>query len=138
MEKNCQACGMPLTKKEDFDNLLKQVTNVLGEKVKEVRLTYRLTTSPACIVADSNDVNMNMQRILKSLGQAMPESKPIFELNPEHGLVKRLNAETDDARFAEWTQILFDQSVLAEGGQLEDPATFVKHLNALLFDLSKN
>ncbi|OGT21506.1 MAG: molecular chaperone HtpG [Gammaproteobacteria bacterium RIFCSPHIGHO2_02_FULL_42_13] len=125
-------------KKEDFDNLLKQVTNVLGEKVKEVRLTYRLTTSPACIVADSNDVNMNMQRILKSLGQAMPESKPIFELNPEHGLVKRLNAETDDARFAEWTQILFDQSVLAEGGQLEDPATFVKHLNALLFDLSKN
>ncbi|MEK6731411.1 MAG: molecular chaperone HtpG [Pseudomonadota bacterium] len=125
-------------KKEDFDNLLKQVAKVLGEKVKEVRLTYRLTTSPACIVADSNDVNMNMQRILKSLGQAMPESKPIFELNPEHGLVKRLNAETDDARFAEWTQILFDQSVLAEGGQLEDPATFVKHLNALLFDLSKN
>jgi len=123
--------------KDEFASMLEQVQKVLGEKIKEARLTYRLTSSPACIVADEFDMNMNMQRILQSVGQAVPESKPIFELNPEHAIIKRLRDEKDDARFQEWAEILFDQSVLAEGGQLKDPATFVSKLNNLLLELSQ-
>lgn len=122
--------------KDEFASVIEHVKKVLGEKVKEVRITHRLTISPACIVADVYDMNMNMQRILQSVGQPMPESKPIFELNPDHTIVKRLKDETDDDRFAEWTEILFDQSVLAEGGQLKDPATFVSRLNKLLLELA--
>lgn len=122
--------------KDEFASVIEHVKKVLGEKVKEVRLTHRLTTSPACIVADIYDMNMNMQRILQAVGQPAPESKPIFELNPDHTIVKRLKTEVDDDRFAEWTEILFDQSVLAEGGQLKDPATFVSRLNKLLLELA--
>ena len=122
--------------KDEFASVIEHVQKVLSEKVKEVRLTHRLTTSPACIVADAYDMNMNMQRILQAVGQPAPESKPIFELNPDHTIVQRLKAETDDDRFAEWTEILFDQSVLAEGGQLKDPATFVNRLNKLLLELA--
>ncbi len=122
--------------KDEFASVIDHVQKVLGEKVKEVRITNRLTTSPACIVADAYDMNMNMQRILQSVGQPAPESKPIFELNPDHTIVKRLKSETDDDRFSEWTEILFDQSVLAEGGQLKDPATFVSRLNKLLLELA--
>jgi len=123
--------------KDDFASTLEHVKKVLGDKIKDVRLTYRLTSSPACIVADEYDMNMNMQRILQSIGQDVPAGKPIFELNPEHAIVKRLRDEQDDALFQEWTEILFDQSVLAEGGQLKDPATFVSRLNKLLLELAK-
>jgi len=122
--------------KDDYASMLEQIKKVLGEKIKEVRITSRLTTSPACIVADEYDLNMNMKRILQSVGQEVPESKPIFEINPEHAIVKRIKNETDDERFKEWIKILFDQSVLAEGGQLKDPATFVSRLNKLLLELA--
>ncbi|PIQ43730.1 MAG: molecular chaperone HtpG [Gammaproteobacteria bacterium CG11_big_fil_rev_8_21_14_0_20_46_22] len=115
-----------------YESTLKQAKEVLGEAVKEVRLTHRLTDSPACVVADENDMNANMQRIMAAMGQAMPEVKPILELNPGHALIKRLRDEADDARFADLAHILFDQSVLAEGGQLKDPASFVKRVNKLL------
>jgi molecular chaperone HtpG len=117
---------------KDFESILKQVKEILKDKIKEARLTHRLTDSPACIVADNYDINLNMQRILKSIGREAPVIKPIFELNPEHPIVAHLKEEQSDDRFAEWVNILFDQAVLAEGGQLEDPATFVAKLNKFL------
>lgn len=121
---------------DDFASLLKQVKDVLGDKIKEARITYRLTQSPACLVSDEQGMTAHMQRLLKAAGQDLPANKPIFELNPEHPLIKRLQQEQDDARFSEWTTILFEQSVLAEGGQLEDPATFVQRLNKLFLELA--
>lgn len=121
--------------KEEEKNLepvIKHMKTVLGEKVKDVVTTLRLTDSPACIVADENDMGLEMQRILQSAGQKVPESKPVFEVNPHHALIKQLHAITDDALFEEWVKVLFDQAVLAEGGQLENPADFVKRMNNLL------
>ena len=119
------------------EGLVKRVTDVLKDKVKEVRVTSRLTESPACLVVDEMDMGSQMRRILEQAGQALPESQPIFELNPEHALVKRLDSETDEQRFAELTCVLFDQATLAEGGHLEDPAAFVHKLNNLLLDLTR-
>ena len=120
----------------EFESVIKQMQEVLGEKVKEVKLTHRLTDSPACLVADQYGMSINLQRMLKEAGQGMPASKPTLELNPEHPLVLKLKQEQNEALFAEWTQVLFDQSLLAEGGQLEDPASFVKRLNGLLLQLA--
>lgn len=117
---------------KEYESMIKQVKDVLGDKVKGVRMTNRLTDSPACVVADEQDMNSNMQRIMAAMGQNMPESKPIFELNPEHNLVQRLHSEADDAAFAEWSELLFDQAILAEGGQLKNPAAFVMRMNKLL------
>lgn len=117
---------------DNFTNLIEQVKKILGDKVKDVRASKRLTESPSCLVTDEHDMNNHMQQILRAAGQAIPPSKPIFELNPTHSLVTQLNAETDDKRFADLTELLFDQAVLAEGGQLEDPAMFVRRLNNLL------
>lgn len=122
---------------DEFASMLTQVKKVLGDKIKETRLTHRLTQSPACLVVDEQDMNIQMQRILKAAGQSLPASKPIFEFNPTHPIILKLREETDDARFGEWTEILFDQAVLAEGGQLDDPAQFVKKLNGLLLELAK-
>ncbi len=122
---------------ENFSSLVKQVTKALGDKIKEVRLTNRLTDSPACIVADSNDMGLEMQRIMQAAGQAAPESKPIFEINPDHSLIVRLNAETDDDAFSKWAHVLFDQATLAEGGELKDAAAYVSNINQLLSQLSK-
>jgi len=121
---------------QDFADLTKKVQETLGEDVKEVRITHRLTDSPACIVKDEHDMSANLERILKSVGQNVPTGKPILELNPDHPLVGRMREEQDDARFEEWSRILFDQAQLAEGGQLEDPATFVGRLNRMLLELS--
>lgn len=123
--------------KDEFAGFIDHVKKVLGDKVKDVRVTKRLTQSPACIVSDEYGMSAHMQRLLKSAGQNMPVSQPIFELNPDHPLIIRLNNEQDDDRFAEWTHILFEQSVLAEGGQLEDPATFVQRLNKLFLELAR-
>lgn len=120
----------------NFSSLVKHVKEILGDKVKEVRLTHRLTDSPACIVADSNDMGLEMQRIMMAAGQAAPETKPIFELNPEHSLIARLNQETDDERFSEWAHVLLDQAILAEGGELKDAAAYVNKINKLLTALS--
>jgi len=120
---------------ESYKSVIEQIKTCLGDKVKDVRTTHRLTSSPACLVADSHDMSANLERILKSAGQNVPGSAPIFEINPEHPLLQRLKAETDDERFNDLTYVLFDQALLAEGGQLEDPATFVKRMNELLLKI---
>jgi len=120
---------------KDFETVLKQIKDVLGEKVSEVRLSHRLTESPACLVADVYGMSLNMERIMKDAGQGLGMGmgrKPIFELNPTHPLVARMKEEQDDGRFADLTHILFDQAILSEGGQLDDPAAFVHKLNGLL------
>lgn len=121
--------------KEQEKNLapmLKQIKDVLGDRVKDVQITHRLTDSPACVVADEQDMGLEMQRILQASGQKLPDSKPIFEINPEHPLIKRLHATEDDTRFGQWVVVLFEQAVLAEGGQLDNPADFVSRVNQLL------
>ena len=118
---------------KDFEAVIKQIKDVLGDKVSEVRLSHRLTESPACLVADVYGMSLNMERIMKDAGQMMGMGrKPIFEINPTHPLVARMKAEQDDTRFADLTHILFDQAILSEGGQLDDPAAFVHKLNGLL------
>jgi len=118
---------------DEFKDLVEKVKTTLGEdKVREVRVTHRLTDSPACIVTGEQDMSANLERLLKAAGQKGPGAKPILEINPQHGLVARLKAETDDGKFADWAHLLFDQAMLAEGGQLEDPASFVRRLNGLL------
>jgi molecular chaperone HtpG len=115
--------------------MLERIKTSLGESVKDVRVTLRLTESPACLVMDEHDMGAHFQRLLKASGQNVPTSKPILEINPQHPLVLRLKAEADDARFTDLAKVLFDQSMLAEGGQLEDPAGFVKRLNQLMLAL---
>jgi len=122
---------------KNFEDLVERVKTTLGDKVKDVRITHRLTDSPACLVADDNDMSANLERMLKAAGQETMGAKPIFELNPEHPMVERLKAESDDTLFTDWSSILFDQALLAEGGQLEDPASYVKRLNELLLTLTK-
>lgn len=121
---------------EQYKDLVERVKTTLGEKVKDVRITHRLTSSPACLVADETDMGANLERILKAAGQEVGSSKPIMEINPEHPLVTKLKDEKEDERFNDWSAILFDQALLAEGGQLDDPATFVQRLNKLLLELS--
>ena len=116
---------------EEAKSLIERVKASLGDAVKEVRVTHRLTDSPACLVAGEHDLSGNLARILKAAGQKAPESKPILELNPEHKLVKRMEAETEAARFNDLAHLVFDQALLAEGGQLEDPAGFVRRMNTL-------
>ena len=116
---------------EAFKELTEKIKTALGDQVKDVRITHRLTTSPACLVADEHDISGNLERMLKAAGQKAPNSKPILEINPKHGLLQRLKTQEDDGKFNDWSHLLFDQALLAEGGQLEDPATFVQRLNAL-------
>jgi molecular chaperone HtpG len=125
------------TVNKDFESVLSQIKEALKDKVSEVRLSHRLTNSPACLVSDVYGMSLNMERIMKEAGQKMPGSKPIFELNPHHQLITRLKEEQDDQRFDDLAHILFDQAVLSEGGQLEDPAAFVHKLNDLLQGLLK-
>ncbi len=120
---------------ESFKTLVEKAQEILTDKVSEVRITHRLTNSPACLVTGEHDMNANLERILKAAGQAVPTSKPILELNPEHPLIIRLKAEEGE-RFDELSYLLFDQALLSEGGQLEDPAGFVQRLNKLLMEMS--
>lgn len=121
---------------EELKPLLERVKNALGDSVAEVRVTHRLTESPACVVVAADDMGAQMRRLLESAGQAMPESKPSFEINPEHPLVQKLDNEQDEDRFVDLSKVLFDQANLAEGAQLEDPAAYVQRLNKLLLELS--
>ncbi len=121
---------------ESFKELTDRIGKALGEQAKEVRVTHRLTDSPACLVADEHAMGMNLERMLKAAGQKVPGSKPILEINPQHPLVQRLKYEAEGGRFDDWSRVLFDQALLAEGGQLEDPATFVKRLNTLMLDMA--
>jgi molecular chaperone HtpG len=118
----------------EFKDLTEKIAKSLGDKVKEVRVTHRLTDSPACLVADEHDVSGNLARILKAAGQKAPNAQPILEINPKHPVVLRLKYE--EAKFDDWAAVLFDQALLAEGGQLDDPATFVKRMNELMLSMS--
>lgn len=122
---------------KEVEGLAERIKTVLGDKVKEVRFTHRLTDSPACVVADENDMSSQMAKLMEAVGQGAPEALPVFELNPEHQLVKHLNDEQDEDKFAQWSEVLLDQALLAERGSLKDPAGFVSRLNKLMLDLSK-
>ncbi len=121
---------------DEYKELLDKMKASLGERVKDVKVTLRLTDSPACLVADEHDLGMNLARILKAAGQNAPVSKPILEINPGHPAVLRLKYE--DKHFDDWAAVLFDQALLAEGGTLDDPATFVKRINQLMMAMSGN
>jgi len=117
----------------ELKTLIDSIKGSLGERVKDVRVTRRLTESPACLVADEHDVSGNLARMLKAAGQRVPDFKPILEINPRHPVVLRL--KTEDERFDDWAAVLLDQAILAEGGQLDDPARFVKRINQLMLDM---
>ncbi|MBA5687103.1 molecular chaperone HtpG [Rugamonas apoptosis] len=117
-----------------YKDLVAKMKEALGEKAKDVRVTFRLTDSPACLVADEHELSGNLLRMLKAAGQSAPDSKPILEINPNHPLVTRLKYQDAGSQFNDWAHILFDQAMLAEGGSLSDPATFVKRLNEMLLN----
>ena len=123
-------------KEDEYKGLLARIHDVLKERTSQVRLTRRLTDSPACVVADEHGMSRRLERILRESGQRLPATKPIFEINPDHPIVQRLKREPDETLFADWTHILFDQALLAEGAELEDPAVFVRRLNKVTLALA--
>ncbi len=123
---------------EGNKDLVKRIHDVLKDDVESVRVTHRLTDSPACLVVGANDMGAQMRRIMEAAGQTVPVSKPVFEINPSHPLILRLDKETDEDRFAKLSRLFLDQARLAEGGQLEDPGAYVSRLNALLLELSSH
>jgi molecular chaperone HtpG len=130
------ATGGPEKQQGEYKGLLEHMQTVLKERASSVRVTDRLTDSPACLVSDEHGMSMNLERLLKASGQKVPATRPILEINPHHPIVDRLKDESDSSRFSDWSHILFDQATLAEGGQLDDPATFVKRLNELMLALA--
>ena len=116
----------------EFASFIDRVKEVLGDKVKDVRLTHRLTSTPSCIVADSNDMSTQMAKLMAQMGQPVPDSKPIFELNPEHVMVVKLADMADEELFAQWAELLLEQAILSEKGSLDDPSEFVGRINKLL------
>ncbi|HMV71464.1 MAG TPA: molecular chaperone HtpG, partial [Pseudomonadales bacterium] len=123
-------------RQEEARDLVERVKKALGERVQDVRITARLTESPACLVVGDYDMGVQMRRIMQAAGQQVPDAKPILEINPDHPLVGRLDREADEDRFATLTMILFEQAQLASGDDLEDPAAYVQRLNRLLLELS--
>jgi len=119
---------------DEFKDLTDKISVSLADKVKEVRVTHRLTDSPACLVAGEHDISGNLARLMKAAGQKAPNSQPILEINPSHPVVQRMKNE--EKRFDDWAAVLFDQALLAEGGQLDDPASFVKRMNLLMLEMS--
>jgi len=119
---------------KEYAPLVASIRGALGERVKDVRVTDRLTDSPSCLVSDEGDISGTLERLLKQAGQKAPDRKPILEINPDHPLVARMKAETADAEG--WARLLYDQALLAEGAQLEDPAGFVRRLNEMLLSMA--
>ncbi len=121
-----------------YQELVTKMKESLADKAKDVRVTFRLTDSPACLVADEHEMSGNLMRMLKAAGQSAPESKPILEINPNHPLVQRLKYEGGDSsgKFSDWSHILFDQAMLAEGGSLVNPSSFVKRVNDMLLGIA--
>ena len=120
--------------KEELGSIIKKMQTVLTDKVKEVRLSKRLTDSPTCLVTGENEMSMHLQNIMMASGQSTPRGKPTLEVNPKHPLVLQLNQEKDEKEFANWTNLLFEQALLTEGGRLDDPASFVKRFNSMLLE----
>jgi len=117
---------------EKAKTLIEKIKKSLGDRVKDVKVTHRLTDSPSCLVVGENDISGNLERILKAAGQNTPDVKPILEINPEHGLIKKLETFKDSDEFNEYASVIFDQAILSEGGQLDDPVSFIKKINHLL------
>ena len=115
---------------------IERIKESLGEQVEDVRVTDRLTESPACIVGGDNEMGSQLARMMQAAGQQVPETKPILEINPEHELIKRLENEQDEARFKDWVEVLFGQAVLSERGQIDNPSSFARQLNKLLLQLA--
>ena len=122
------------TEQKELDVLLKKIQAILNDKVKEVRLSHRLTTSPVCLVRDQDALGPQMERMLKAVGQPVAEVKPIFELNPDHSIIHKLEKIEED-RLQEWTHILYEQALLAEGSAFPDPAAFVQRMNKLWMEM---
>jgi len=120
---------------EEVTELLERIKAVLNEKVKNVRTTTRLTTSPACLVVDTYGIDPGLKRLLQSAGQALPNDKPILEINPSHPIIVKMKKEQDENYFADWVHVLFDQAILSSGEKLENPVSFVNRLNDLLAQL---
>jgi molecular chaperone HtpG len=123
-------------KADEYKDLLTRMQECLKDQANGVRLSHRLTDSPACLVSEEHGMSRHLERLLREAGQRVPASKPILEINPDHPIVARLRREADAAVFADWSRILFDQALLAEGGELEDPALFVRRLNKLTLALA--
>ena len=122
---------------EEFKPFIERVKTALGEKVQAVRMSNRLTTSPACLVASEDALDARLERLLKAAGQFVQGSKPILEVNPQHPLIQSVREETDEDRFKDWALLLFDQALLSEGGQLDDAAAFVQRLNQMFIQIQK-
>jgi molecular chaperone HtpG len=123
-------------KADEHKGLVERMQDVLKDRASAVRVTSRLTDSPSCLVSDEHGMSSHLERMLKAAGQHVPASKPILEINPQHPIVQRVAGESDERRFSDWSHILFDQALLAEGGQLDDPASFVKRLNEVMLTLA--
>ena len=117
--------------------MVKLIKEKLADKVEDVRVSHRLTTSPACIVLNEHDMALYMQHLLKQAGQQMPSTRPVLEINPTHPILIKMNNETDLDQVEAWCLLLFEQAILAEGGQLENPADFVARLNKIMLDLAR-
>ncbi|MCY3803423.1 MAG: molecular chaperone HtpG [Gammaproteobacteria bacterium] len=123
-------------KEKEAKKLVERIGKVLEDEVEAVRVSHRLTSSPACIVLSEHEMALYMQHLMKQAGHELPSTKPVLEINPDHTLVRRMEDEPAEGRFADWARILFDQAILAEGGQLEDPAAFVNRLNRMISEIS--
>jgi molecular chaperone HtpG len=121
---------------DEHKPLVERIQHVLKDRASAVRVTSRLTDSPSCLVSDEHGMSAHLERMLKAAGQSVPSIKPILEINPQHPIVQRVKDESDEQRFADWSHILFDQALLAEGGQLDDPAGFIKRLNGVMLTLA--
>ena len=121
---------------EDAADIVKKVKDSLGDRVEDVRVSHRLTTSPACIVLNEHEMALYMQNLLKQAGQQMPSTKPVLEINPGHPIVDKMKSSTDDAQLIDWSLLLFEQAILSEGGQLENPSDFVARLNKIMLEIS--
>ena len=119
-----------------FESLVARIKSLLGDRVKEVRTTNRLTDSPACLAIDEDDMGAQMRKIMEASGQSVPDTKPIFEVNPEHPLVAKLDKESDEEMFEDVITVLFGQASLADGGSVDEPGDFSAKLNKLLLKLS--
>jgi len=123
---------------EAHQGLVDRFKEKLGDLVKDVRISHRLTDSPTCLVVEEHDMSANLSRVLKQFGQDAPDAKPIMEINAEHPLVQHIDTEQDEDRFSDMARVLFDQALLAEGGQLDDPASFVRRMNSLMLQMAKD
>lgn len=121
---------------KDAEGIVKKIKDSLGDRVDNVRVSHRLTSSPACIVLNEHDMALYMQQLLKQVGQDMPNTKPVLEINPTHPLLLKMEDETNDEQLTDWSMLLFEQALLAEGGQLENPADFVARLNKIMLDIA--